>query len=137
MTKAHGEVWWNELNTHAAGRARTFYEGVFGWQSAITALSDMGRPPKDGEASYTTFLKGPAPIGGAFSLDGPDMAGVPPHWLTYFAVDDAHAACAKVQALGGAVIREPFEVPGVGMIAIVKDPEGAVFGLGKPAKPAS
>ena len=36
-------------------------------------------------------------------------------------------------AAGGSAMREPFEVPGVGRIAIVKDPSGAVSGWMTPA----
>ncbi|MGI9384778.1 MAG: hypothetical protein ACR2PO_16625 [Methyloligellaceae bacterium] len=34
--------------------------------------------------------------------------------------------------LGGEVLRQPFDVPGVGHIAIIKDPQGAALGIGTP-----
>ena len=39
------------------------------------------------------------------------------------------AAVAKVAGAGGKVLQEPFDVEGVGRIAIVADPDGAVVGL--------
>jgi hypothetical protein len=51
------------------------------------------------------------------------------------AVDDVDASCAKVQELGGRVLKPAFEVPGVGRIAIVRDPTGAALGIITPAAP--
>ena len=42
---------------------------------------------------------------------------------------DADATVAKAKQLGGTVIREPWSVPTVGRIAILKDPTGAVFAI--------
>ena len=56
-----------------------------------------------------------------------------PVWLTYIAPDDIDATAAKVTELGGTVIREPWDIEGVGRLAIVQDPAGAVIGLFKPS----
>ena len=42
---------------------------------------------------------------------------------------------SRVQAAGGAVLRAPFDVPGVGRICIITDPGGARLGLMTPAAP--
>jgi predicted enzyme related to lactoylglutathione lyase len=52
----------------------------------------------------------------------------PPYWLVYFAVEDADAAIEKVKALGGSAIAGPYEMA-MGKIAVVQDPQGAVFAL--------
>ena len=61
------------------------------------------------------------------------MAGergdAPPHWLPYFIVSSCDAAAAKVRELGGSVLFEPFDVIGTSRIAVVSDPQGAVFAL--------
>ena len=54
--------------------------------------------------------------------------------MTYLAVDDVDAETNKVTGMGGTVIREPFDVPGVGRIAIVMDPGKAVVGIMTPAE---
>ena len=66
-------------------------------------------------------------------MDGPQFEGVPQHWMVYFAVDDVEATCETVKAQNGSIRQPPFEVPGVGMIALASDPSGGVFGLIKPA----
>jgi len=60
------------------------------------------------------------------------VVGVTNHWHVYFAVEDADATAAKATELGGSVMVAPFDTP-VGRIAILTDPQGAVFSVLKPA----
>ena len=78
-----------------------------------------------GDGQYTVFEAGGQQVGGSMA---PPMPGVPNHWQVYFAIADADAAAAKVGELGGAVMVEPFDIP-VGRIAVVSDPQGAVFSI--------
>jgi predicted enzyme related to lactoylglutathione lyase len=50
-------------------------------------------------------------------------------WIAYVSVTDINASVAKLEQLGGKVCKGPFPVPTVGQIAIVQDPQGAMFGL--------
>jgi predicted enzyme related to lactoylglutathione lyase len=50
-------------------------------------------------------------------------------WIAYVSVKDINASVAKLTSLGGKVCKGPFPIPTVGQIAIVQDPQGAVFGL--------
>ena len=59
------------------------------------------------------------------------MPGAPALWLAYVEVDDIDASTAKVKALGGTVMRDKTEVPGMGWLAIIVDPTGAHLGLWK------
>ena len=102
--------------------AKQFGESVFGWTSADW---DMG-----GGSPYVIFSVGENGVAGATDML-PD--GVPPHWLTIFAVDDADDAVAKVRELGGSVVMEPMDAEGVGRFAVVTDPQGATFGVIKNA----
>jgi predicted enzyme related to lactoylglutathione lyase len=61
------------------------------------------------------------------------MENVPPHWFTYIAVDDVDAAVAATRAAGGKVMKDVFEVPDTGRIAIIADPTGAALGIMTPA----
>ena len=80
-------------------------------------------------------MKGGKPHLGCFTMEGEQFKHVPDHWFTYFAVNDVDKSANDVTAAGGAIVRPPFDIPGVGRIAIVKDVNGGVFGLGKPAAP--
>ena len=34
-----------------------------------------------------------------------------------------------MDGLGGQIVQEPFDIPGVGRVAVVTDPQGATFNL--------
>ena len=123
---AEGVFVWDELGTTDADDAQRFYSEVFGWTT-----SDMG-PDYGG---YRIFNRGGDENGIAGLMTVPDPA-IPPHWQPYVAVDDPDATAAKAQKLGGATLMEPMDVPKVGRIGVLRDPQGATFGIIKP-DPAS
>lgn len=114
---SEGVFVWDELGTTDADGAQRFYEEVFGWTT-----SDMG--PEYG--GYRIFNRGETGIAGFMTL--PDDT-VPPHWQPYVAVADPDATTAKAKGLGGSVLIEPMDVPKVGRIAVLRDPQGATFGI--------
>ncbi|MCY4180590.1 MAG: VOC family protein [Litoreibacter sp.] len=125
MSEMHGTVHWTELNTHDVEKAKAYYETVCGW-----SFDSMPMP----EGMYHVGKIGDQMVAGIFDISSmPEMAELPSHWLTYLAVDDVDAAVAQTKAAGGQVYREPWEVEGVGRIAIVADPTGAGFGLMTPS----
>jgi predicted enzyme related to lactoylglutathione lyase len=89
-----------------------------------TSTMDMG------QGEYTLFEVGGQMVGGTTA---PQMEGVPNHWHVYFEAADADAAAAKVTELGGSVLVEPFDIPAVGRIAVVRDPQGSTFSIIKSA----
>lgn len=119
----HGTIWWNELVTRDAARARAFYGQVLGWSS-----DEMPMP----DGVYVMAKANGTPVAGIFTMQGPGFDGVPEHWMTYIAVDNVDTRAAAVVAAGGKIMRPAFDVPGVGRIAIVADSGGAVVGFGTP-----
>lgn len=117
MSKDHGHVIWNELNSPDPEKAMAFYGPIMGWTFSPMPMAD-GRP-------YWTISKDSAVVGGIFPLDPVEFAGVPPHWFTYFGVDDVDQRATEAVAAGGTIVRPAFDVPGVGRIAVVQDAEGA------------
>lgn len=110
-----GTVIWNELITDSPA-AIAFYEQVLGLS---TATAEMG------EGQYTLFQVGGKEVAGATP---PQMDGVPNHWHVYFSVEDAAATAEKINELGGSVMVAPFDTP-IGKMAVVTDPQGAVFSI--------
>jgi|SRR5271170_316952 len=110
-----GTLTWNELITTDPAAAK-FYEQVLG---VTTSVMDMGT------GEYTLFEVGGQMVGGSTP---PPMEGVPNHWHVYFAVADADATAAKATELGGSVMVPPFDSP-VGRMAVLTDPQGAVFSI--------
>jgi predicted enzyme related to lactoylglutathione lyase len=50
-------------------------------------------------------------------------------WNTYIWVDSADEAAARARDAGGTVLAEAFDVPDAGRMAVLADPEGAVFNV--------
>ena len=119
-----GRFLWHELLTSDPVAGQEFYTKLVGWG---TTTMDPGTGP------YTMFALGEEPQAGVTEL--PEEAkkmGAPPHWLTYVGVPDVDATAAKVKELGGQVLMEPFDVPTVGRLAIIGDPQGAGLGVFRP-----
>ena len=115
-----GAVVWNELITADPAGSTGFYQQVVG-----LTTSDM---EMEGQ-KYTVFETGGKQVGGTTP---PQMPGTPNHWHVYFAAADADATAAKATELGGSVLVPPFDTP-VGRIAVLRDPQGAVFSILQPA----
>ncbi len=124
MTHQHGTIHWTELASGDPEAAAAFHARLMGWE--------IQRNPMGDEMPYWVMMQGEAPVCGIFAKTE-EMAGLPDHWMTYVAVDDVDATAAEAEAAGGAVIRAPFDVPGVGRIAMIADPGGAVLGVMTPA----
>jgi predicted enzyme related to lactoylglutathione lyase len=125
----HGTFCWNELNTRDPAAARDFYAQTLGW-----SFETM---PMAGGGEYLVASIGGRMVGGVFDLRGlPGMDAVPPHWFSYIEVDDVDARVAAAQQAGATLLRDIFDVPGVGRIAIVRDPTGAVAGWMTSTAPA-
>jgi predicted enzyme related to lactoylglutathione lyase len=114
-----GTLCWNEVNRRETAPARSFYGQVFGWRDETGEVAGGG--------SYVSWLLDGRRIGGMIQMDE-RWEGVPPHWMTYFAVEDADATAARARELGGSVRLEPFESP-AGRMAVLADPEGATFSV--------
>ena len=121
---SHGNFYWNELMTRDAEAAKKFYGTALGW-----TFESMPMP----EGTYWVAKMGTTPVGGIFTMGGPMFEGIPEHWFAYIAVDNVDARTKKLTAAGGKIMKEPFDVPGVGRIVIVQDNKGVTLGLMTPA----
>jgi predicted enzyme related to lactoylglutathione lyase len=109
---------WNECITPDIATATAFYAEILGMGSETMDME---------EGTYTVLTNSEGrQIGGAMN---PQMEGTPPHWNVYFNVEDVDATVAKAQELGGQVVAPAFDVPGVGRMAVLADPQGAMFNL--------
>lgn len=118
-----GAAAWFELRTRDPDSAAAFYGGLFGWTRA--AASGAGAP-------YALLQLGGRPVAG-LTEPPPELGDVPAHWAPFFSVEDCAAACARVEAVGGAVRVAPRALDDLGRFAAVEDPQGAGFSLLEPA----
>ncbi len=109
---------WVDTSQPDAAAAVPFYRGLFGWEF------ENVMPEGSTEPYFIGRIRG-----GDVAAVGSIPEGAPPMalWNTYIWVDSADETAAKVRAEGGAVLMEPFDVMDAGRMAVVADPEGAVF----------
>lgn len=119
----HGALAWNELITDNLEAAASFYKALFGLD---TQEQDMG----EGNI-YTLLMRGEDMVAGMLP---PPMEGMPNHWAVYFQVDDIDATVAKAEASGGSSMAPIMDIPSVGRIAALQDPQGANFLVIQPAE---
>lgn len=118
---APGAFCWIELGTTDQAAAKDFYSKLFGW----TFRDDEMGPGM----TYTTFLLNGNAAAACYRLDPAKMAGVPPHWMPYFATADAAATARRAEQLGGSVKMPAFEVGNYGAMAVLADPQGGTFSV--------
>ena len=120
MPNSHGTPIWYELMTRDQDAAQTFYAKVLGWSFA---RPEMGPPGVD----YRVGSAEDGPVGGIMTM--PENAPMPPMWAIYFGVDDVDAATEKARGLGAAIHMPPMDIPEVGRMAFLADPQGCLFYL--------
>lgn len=115
-TDSHGfgDVCWLELATSDSDGAKSFYGGLLGWSAEDE--------PAGPEMVYTMFS-----LNGRKCAAGFQTKERPTHWALYFAVANADEAAARARELGGRVIEGPFDVSTHGRMAVIADPQGAIF----------
>lgn len=121
----HGQVFWSELNVRNVEQAKAFFAKTLGWQ-----FEGIDMPEGD---TYWIAKTDAGTVGGIFDMTGVVREDVPEHWLSYIAVDDVDKRVETAIAAGAEAIRSPFDVQGVGRIAILKEPGGAVVGWMTPS----
>lgn len=121
MSQRHGTPIWYELMSKDPLAARRFYAEVVGWQidEELPAGSTM---------DYRMISAADGLIGGVFKLtEAMCRQGAAPCWMMYLGVDDVDACVGQITSSGGGVLLPAFDIPGVGRIAMVSDPQGAAF----------
>jgi predicted enzyme related to lactoylglutathione lyase len=124
-----GAFIWYELITPDPVGAKAFYDAVVGWTI---------EPEPSGEMDYRMISRADGGMaGGAMRLTD-EMAshGARPIWLGYVNVADVDASIASIASAGGKTLLPAFDIPNVGRIAMVADPQGAPFYVMKAIPPA-
>lgn len=121
-------IWYELLTTDVAG-AKRFYGDVVGWKA-----DDMP-VPKGGDGSAYTIFGANDGQGVAGLMQQPDGAPTGPTWLAYFHVEDVDAKVAANEGAGGVTHMPATDMPGVGRMAMVADPQGILHYLMDPTPP--
>ena len=118
-----GRPLWYELMTADMKAAEAFYRAVVGWTSA---------PFEGSPQPYTMFNRsGEIPVAGVMTM--PDGVNAPPFWAIYVGVPNLGDALTHITRLKGSECSPAIEVPTVGRMQMVQDPQGAAFYIYQPA----
>jgi predicted enzyme related to lactoylglutathione lyase len=115
-----GAVCWSQLATRHVELSKRFYGAVFDWLT----IPDPGEMP-----TTTRFRRHDSDVAGMVEMDGSWPRDLPSHWMTFFAVDDCEEVAERAVELGGDIAVEPYEMPDMGLAAVLGDPHGAVFSV--------
>lgn len=113
---AIGRFVWHDHISNDPDKARDFYSKLLGWKTEVFMPGEMDYPAisVDGETH------------GGF---GPAQGGAPPHWLGHIAVEDVDETVTRAEAAGGSVLAPAMDIPEVGRMAVMRDPQGAAFSV--------
>ena len=118
MPNAHGEFVWYELLTFDHAAAKAFYDAVVGWDIETKTNNAMG---------YRMIRTRSGKAGGVMEVTAQMREqGIQPTWFGYIAAEDADATIAAAQELGAKVMGS-FNVPKIGRLAMLADPQGIPF----------
>lgn len=122
-----GDFIWYELMTPDPGAAKAFYDAVVGWDI---------EPQPAGEMDYRMIRRSDGGHAGGVLRITPEMTseGARPTWLGYINVADVDDCVASIERSGGKNLMT-HDIPDVGRIAMVADPQGAPFYVMKPIPP--
>ena len=114
QTYEPGTFCWVELSTPDAEGAKAFYGDLFGWEFRDDEIPGGG--------VYTMCHVGGEAVAAMAQQDGQTA-----HWNNYVSVASADETAAKARQLGARIFEEPFDVMGLGRMAVFADPGGAML----------
>jgi len=115
-----GKFVWFDLATTELDKQKAFYGNVFGWKfRTISNTDDM----------YTLVSNGEQDVAGMFSIKPREGAPVGALWIGLMSTDDPAKAVSIVESNGGSVHTKPKAIAKRGTYALLRDPEGALFGV--------
>ena len=126
---APGGFIWYELMTPDPAGSKAFYDAVVGWT--------IGEPVEEFQGYRMIGRSDGGSAGGVLPLTAEMQEhGARPMWLGYVHVADVDASLGSIEQAGGKTLMT-HDVPNVGRIAMVTDPQGAAFYVMKPIPPAN
>jgi predicted enzyme related to lactoylglutathione lyase len=111
---AIGRFVWHDHSSNDPEKAKSFYTELFGWSTEIF---------KTGEFDYPMISANGQTHGGF----GPTQGGAPPHWLGHVIVEDADETATTAEAAGGKILAPAMDIPDVGRMVVIADPQGAAI----------
>lgn len=119
-TSDGGQFVWHEVSSKDVPSSEDFYSRLVGWKAEAW----------DQNPSYKLFLMRRAAKAGLWAIvEQLNQVTPPPHWLSYIGTAEVDATVRQVVELGGKVIVPAYNVPSIGRMAHLQDPQGALFAV--------
>ena len=113
VVNTSGSMTWNDLNTPDPEAAAAFYGALFGWTTEEVPNAGGYRVIRNGERSNGGIMP---------------MGDMPSMWIPYFGHDDVERLVGEIDGFGGRLLNGPLPI-WEGTIAVLGDPQGAVFAI--------
>ena len=118
-----GKVVWHDLITDTPDTSRQFFADLFGWEFEQVDLGVFSA------IDYSLIRHNGRLIGGMVDQSQLPAKSDISQWIAVFSVTDVDAAAKTVSASGGGVVTPPTNLADRGRLAVVTDPQGALFTL--------
>ena len=124
----HGDIVWHDLSTPDQKTSGSFFAELFGWTTKEVDAGPFG--------IYTLFQQDGRDVAGMMNPtpDSPQSHSKHSRWHMYISVADVDESAERVSSLGGDVLVPPHDVPGVGRMCMIAEPNGADLVLMTPVK---
>jgi len=118
-----GRPLWYELMTTDMKAAEAFYGDVVGWKPA---------PYENARHPYTVFNRADSVgIGGVMTR--PPEVKAPPFWAIYIGAPKLEEVASEIKRLGGSAHTGVLDLPDIGRVQLMMDPQGAAFYIFEPS----
>jgi predicted enzyme related to lactoylglutathione lyase len=115
-----GKFIWFTLASSDARAARRFYGRVFDWSF---------EPLRGSPEQYVVIRNEGKPIGALFRPVNSPSDRSAGRWLSFASVSNLEAALQRLTSTGHGVLVPATKLDGLGAHAVLRDPQGAIFGL--------
>jgi hypothetical protein len=118
---------WHEVGTTDLRAGEDFYAKVAGWKPESWSQNP----------SYKLFIARRESKAGLYLIiESLNTVTPPPSWLSYIGTPDVDATVRQAVELGGKVVVPAYNVPSVGRMAHLQDPQGALFAVSSQDEPS-
>ena len=117
--RQHGTFAWNELATTDPQREMDFFRKTLAWEFQEFTLE---------EGPYWVASANGVLVGGIGNMATGAVVAADPYWFAFIEVDGIDRRIEMARSEGAMILRPPYDVPGVGRVAVLRDPTGAAIG---------
>jgi len=116
---------WVVLLSRNVQSAMQFYREAVGWRFEL--LTD------ERVACWVAKSGDDEPLAVFVDASASDFPDARELWLPYFTVDDLDRRISEAEAKGATILREPSDIPGIGRVATLRQPDGGIVAWRSPA----